>query len=118
MKYNGGKNPLYYPFYRTSLTVPETFDDTLSYYESILRLNNALHELVDELNENWNEMAADRLDKWIGNYLNESVGYTPDDKGLHIIFSTSYASGDHIYDPDTQTMEIVRSDKDEQTFKI
>lgn len=120
MKYNGGRKPypLYYPFYRISLNIPQSYDDTLTYYESIARLNKALHDLVDELNDNWSEMASERLDKWIGDYLEGNIEYTEEDKGVHFNFNTAYISGDHIYDEETETMKIVGDDDNGEHFKI
>lgn len=111
--------PKYYPFYRISLNIPQYYDNSLTYYESICRLNAALNDLVNQLNEKFNETTAEKLDRYLGEYIDVNTSYTEDDKGLHLIFENNYsAKGSHVYNPETETMTILKGDDDNETFKV
>lgn len=110
----------YIPFYKITLTIPQAYDDTLSYYEALCKLYYGLNSLVDQLNTKWTEQTTEQFNKYLAEMFAANVTYTEEDKGLHLNISSAIASGDHVYEPDEQTMNIIEEDEDdgELTFKI
>lgn len=107
----------YRPF-NINFTIPQVYSDSLSYYEAVENMNHALHSLVNQLNASWNEMTTKQFASYLKEIFNANVTYTEEDHGLHFNIATTYASGDHVYDPETETMQIITEDEDEQAFKI
>lgn len=109
----------YIPFYNINLTIPQTYDDTLSYYEALCKLYAGLSSLVDQLNTKWTELTTEQFNKYLADLFAANIEYTEDDLGLHLNISSAIASGDHVYEPETQTMNIIEEDDDDEpTFTL
>lgn len=110
----------YIPFYKINLTIPQVYDDTLSYYEALCKLYAGMSSLVDQLNTKWTKQTTEQFNKYLADMFAANVTYTEEDKGLHLNISSAIASGDHVYEPDEQTMNIIEEEDDngESTFKI
>lgn len=96
---------------RFSLVIPQTYDDTLTYYEAICAVRYALDALVEQLNEGWDETAAEKMNEYFTVLFGEKTTYTADDLGLHLEFTSSHFSGDHKYNPETRTMTILKKER-------
>lgn len=89
-----------------SFIIPQVYDESLSYYENICKLWYAYTSLVSQLNEKYSEELAQELNEYIRDYIYSTVSYTEDDGGLHLNINMAYNSGEHTYNPETQTMTI------------
>lgn len=99
-----------YKLINVSPILPEVYGKTLSFYEYLCKIAKRVDWLTSYINDGFIPHLTALLNHYIRDYVNTNVKYTEDDKGLHFNLDCVIISGDHKYNADDKSMEIVTAE--------
>lgn len=61
------------PYCRCQKILPLAYDDSLSYYENICKLSSKMNEIIDDINDGYEELISQKIDEFFNKLMIDAI---------------------------------------------